>query len=189
MTEEKLTLRKELTESIKNYPKTWKEYFKGLAPAVVISSIGAAGGQWLANHLGYDSNFAMTASAYVCGYIPGYSYFFGQEYIKNKKKYPKGIISKEFGEFVGTFMASDYVADFTTFTPAFIASNLWMANNTEIHPALRSIIAWNSSAMLYISAMAGLHPVTRRVTQGINHGLESLVKKIKKKSNDWGLEE
>lgn len=182
-------LREELVKSIRNYPKNWREYAKALTPAIIISSVGSAGGQWFASSHGYDSNLAMTASAYVCGYIPGYTYFFGAEYVKNKLNYPNGIFSRKFAEFAGSFMAADYVADITTFTPAFITSNLWLSNNTDIHPAFRSLVAWNGSALLYLSMMAGLHPLTRRITGRINKGLESVFKKIKESWKTEGKNE
>ncbi|MBP7708680.1 hypothetical protein KA107_03265 [Candidatus Pacearchaeota archaeon] len=173
------TLKEELKDSIKAYPQTWKKYFKQLAPAIGISSIGSAVGQWAAYKLGYeDNNLAMTASAYICGYIPGFTYFFTSEYLANKDKYPQ-FFSKEMGKFAGTFFAADYVADMTTFTPEFMATNVWLNNNTDLGPISRSLIAWNSCGMLYLSAMAGLHPLTRRITEKINKGITSLKKKIK----------
>lgn len=173
------SLKNELKESIKNYPKTWKEYAKQLAPAVVVSSIGAAIGQELATRLGYDSKIATTAASYVCGYIPGYATFFGLEFFRNKDKYPRGIFSREFAHFAGTFLAADYVADITTFTPAFIASNIWLTDNTDLSPAARGLTAWNTSALLYICAIAGLHPLTRRITSSVNNTIKSVVKRIK----------
>ncbi len=176
-----ISLGKELSNSIRNYPSTFKNYFKQLAPAIVISSIGSAAGQYLANKFGYDSNAALTAAAYICGYIPGYSYFFSSEYRTNRENYPK-FLSKEFGKFVSTFMAADYVADITTFTPAFIASNIWMTENTDINPALRSVIAWNAAAFLYMGTISALHPLSRRITDGINNNFKKIVGKIKRKN-------
>ncbi|MEK6889007.1 MAG: hypothetical protein AABW80_02770 [Nanoarchaeota archaeon] len=173
------SVKDELKDSIKNYPKTWKAYAKQLAPAIVVSSIGAAIGQELATRLGYDSKLATTTASYVCGYIPGYTTFFGLEYWRNKNKYPKGVFSREFAEFAGTFLAVDYVADLTTFTPAFIASNLWLTDNTNLSPALRGLTAWNASALLYVTAMAGLHPLSRRATSAINKAVKSVVRKLK----------
>ena len=185
LVQEQPTLRQELSQSIKAYPKTWKGYFKQITPAILVSSVGAAAGQWAAQKMGYDSNAAMTAAAYVCGYIPGYSTFFGIEFLRNRDKYKK-VFSKEFGEFAGTFMAADYVSDITTFTPVFIASNLWMANNTEIHPAVRSLIAWNSAGWLYLSTMSALHPLTRRINNSINEGVRKTFKKIRGKNISLG---
>ncbi len=178
-----LSLGQELAHSIKKYPETWKDYFKSLAPALVVSSITSAVGQWAAMKLGYDSTAAMTAAAYVCGYIPGYATFFGLEYFRNKSKYPSGVLSKEFGEFVGTFMAADYVADLSTFTPAFIASNFWLANNTELHPAIRGIVAWDAASLLYISSISAIHPITRRINQSINTKIKSLYSRLVSKDN------
>ncbi|MBI3333948.1 hypothetical protein HYZ97_00480 [Candidatus Pacearchaeota archaeon] len=174
------TLEQELKESIKGYPRTWIEYFKQLAPAVVVSSIGAAAGQELATRLGYDSKLATTAASYVCGYIPGYLTFFGLEYWKNRGKYSDGLFSREFAHFAGTFLAADYIADIATFTPAFIASNIWLTDNTDLSPAVRGLTAWNTSALLYISAIAGLHPLTRRITSAVNNKVKSVVKKLKR---------
>lgn len=173
------SLKDELKESIRAYPKTWKEYAKQLGPAVIVSSIGAAVGQELATRLGYDSKLATTLSSYVCGYVPGYLTFFGLEFFRNKQKYPNGILSKEFAHFAGTFLAADYVADITTFTPAFIASNLWLTDNTDLSPAARGLTAWNTSALLYICAMAGLHPLTRRTTSAVNGAIKSIAKRLK----------
>ncbi len=178
--EEPLTLRQELSQSIHAYPKTLKEYFKQLAPAVVVSSLGSALGQYGATELGYDTKFATTAAAYVCGYIPGYTTFFTLEYLKNQNKYP-AVFSKEFGGFVSTFMAADYVADMLTFTPVFIASNIWLTDNTALNPALRSIIAWNTASVLYIASISALHPVTRRISQALNKHVRSLYQTVRKK--------
>lgn len=175
------SLGEELKQSVHEYPQTWKKYVKQLGPAVIISSIGAAAGQWAAHKLGYDSKAAMTATAYVCGYVPGFAYFFTSEYLTNKEKYPNGVLSKEFAHFAGTFMAADYVADLSTFTPAFISSNVWLADHTNLHPAVRSLVAWNTSALLYISAIAGLHPLARRATEKINKGIKKLGNILRKK--------
>jgi hypothetical protein len=177
------TLREELSQSIRNYPKTWREYLKSLAPAVAISAIGSAAGQWAATSLGYDSKLATTTAAYVCGYVPGFTTFFTMEYTRNREKYPR-VFSKEFGEFVGTFLAADYVSDLSTFTPVFISSNLWMTDHTQIHPAMRSIIAWNVGALGYISAISALHPVARRLNQAINRGVKRIYKGITHKNHD-----
>jgi|SRR3989344_716530 len=175
------SLRQELSDGIKRYPSNLKEYFKGLGPAFIVSSVGSAAGQWAADRLGFNSTAAQTTAAYIGGYIPGYTYFFTQEYLRNKSKYPKGFFSREMGHFALTFLAADYVADLSTFTPAFISSNVWMKNNTEINPAIRSLIAWNGSGLLYIAAISAIHPLTKRITQSINNGVKYLGSKIKPK--------
>ncbi len=175
-----LTLKQELKQSINNYPKTWKEYAKKLAPAIIVSTAGAAFGQWAATRLGYEGKVATTSASYICGFIPGYITFFGLEFLRNRHKYPK-LLSKEFGEFAGTFLAADYVADLSTFTPTFIAANVWLTDNTELSPAARGAIAWNSAGLLYISAISALHPLTRRITSSINKGVKHIYKKVFKK--------
>ena len=167
------TLQQELIQSIRNYPGTWVNYTKNLAPALGISMLGAAAGQWAITEMGYQSHFATTGAAYVCGYIPGYATFFTLEFLKNRAQYPK-LLSRKFGEFVGTFLAADWVADVSTFTPAFIASNIWLTDHTDLHPAVRSLVAWGASSLLYISAMSALHPVARRANQKLNKGIKSL---------------
>jgi hypothetical protein len=177
---ENKTLGQELKQSIVNYPKTWREYGRNLAPAIIASSIGSALGQWAVTKLGYDGKAATTAAAYVCGYIPGYITFFGTEFIRNRHRYPK-LLSKEFGEFVGTFLAADYVADLSTFTPSFIAANLWLTDNTDLHPAVRGLAAWWTASLFYISSISALHPLARRINSSINNGIKKVYRKIRKK--------
>ena len=172
------TLRQELKQSVRQYPKTWVEYMKTLGPACLISSVGSALSQWASVKMGYDSAAATTLAAYIGGYATGYSSVFGLEYLRHRQKYPRGILSKEFGEFVGTFLAADYVADLTIFSPSFIFANVWLAHHTKIHPATRSLLAWNSAAFLYILGMAALHPGTRRINQSINKGVISLYQRL-----------
>lgn len=175
------SLRQELATSIINYPSTLKEYTKGLAPAFLISATGCALGQWAAHKLGYDSPTAQTAAGYVCGYVPGFVAFFTREYLTNKKKYPRGVMSREFGHFVGTFLAADYLADFTTFTPTFVTSNALLTQHTTLHPVVRGIISWTAGATLYTAAIAGLHPVAKRATSALNSKIKKGITLFRKK--------
>lgn len=177
------TLRQELSNSIHAYPHTWVEYFKAVGPAIVISSVASSVGQWAITELGYDSKAATTASAYVCGYLPGYSYFFLSEYHRHREHYGK-LFSKKFGEFVGTFLAADYVADLTTFTPAFIAANVWMTDHTDFHPVVRGMLAWNGAALLYVSSISALHPLSRRINTSLNKRIRSLFHRLNNKSQE-----
>jgi len=174
------TLKEELTQAVKDYPKTFIKYLKQLTPAILVSSVGAAAGQWAANELGYDSNVALTTAGYIAGTIPGYSYFFGSEFLSNRQNYPNGILSKEFGEFAGSFMASDYLADLTTFTPAFVAGNVLLNENTDMSPFMNGVVAWNAASFLYLCTMSALHPVAERVTRSVNNKVRGLWKNIRK---------
>lgn len=175
------SLKTELAESIRHYPSHWKSYMKQLAPTVLISSLGSATAQWIADRMGFDGTTAQTIAGYIGGYGTGYPFYFGSEYLLHKERYPKGIISKEFGKLVGTFLAADYVADLSTFTPTFIGSNAYLANNTDIAPFPRGLIAWNTAGLLYTSVMAGLHPAVQRVNSAINRGIKSVCRKLRKK--------
>jgi hypothetical protein len=147
---------------------------------IAIGSVGAGVGQWAAQKLGYDSVAAQTASAYLCGYIPGYAVMFEREFRKNRDKYPRRL-SKPFGNFVGTFLASDYVADLSTFTPLFIASNAYLINNSDMPALPRTLLLWNGLGLVYTSVMAGLHPTMQRVNNAINRGIKRTYNKIKGK--------
>ncbi len=168
-----------LRERAKDYSSTWKEYFRTLAPAIAISSVGSAIGQAVATHLGADSITANTLAAYVCGYIPGYTYYFRQEYKNHRERYPNGIKSKEFATYVGTFFAADWVSDILTFTPTFIGTNLLLMRHTNVSPFMRGIIAWDGAALLYISSMSALHPFTQRLTDSANAGIRRLYRAVR----------
>ena len=173
------SLRQEISESIRHYPSTLVKYGKTLGPAILIASVGSATAQLGAQKLGFDTPSMMTAAAYLGGYVPGYCFFFGREYYKNKDCYPNGMLSKGFGEYVASFFAADYLADITTFTPAFIFSNIWLTNHTSLNPFSRGLLAWNGCALPYLAAMAALHPVTKRATEAVNKGIVSLVSTVK----------
>ena len=73
----------------------WRSQVKTLGPACLISSVGSALSQWASVKMGYDSAAATTLAAYIGGYATGYSSFFGLEYLRNRQKYPRGLLSKE----------------------------------------------------------------------------------------------
>ncbi|MGV8142208.1 MAG: hypothetical protein ACP5NS_01065 [Candidatus Pacearchaeota archaeon] len=175
------SLKTELAESMRKYPSNWVSYMKQLAPTIFVSSLGSATAQWLAERMGFEGTTAQTVAGYIGGYGVGYPFYFGSEYILHKDRYPRGILSKEFGKFVGTFLAADYIADLSTFTPTFIASNAYLADHTDIAPFPRGLIAWNTAGVLYTTVMAGLHPAIQRVNQAINRRIKSVYHKLKKK--------
>ena len=174
------SLGRELVDSLRNYPSNWVNYMKQLGASVLISSVGSATAQWIAQRMGYNGATAQTVAGYIGGYGTAYPYFFGSEFLRNRDKYPR-LFSREFGKFVGTFLAADYVADLSTFSPAFIASNVWLTNHTDMHPLPKGLIAWNTAGLLYTSVMAGLHPAIQRVNNAINRGIKSVYHKIKRR--------
>lgn len=175
------SLRTELAESFRSYPKNWVSYMKQLAPTILISSLGSATAQWIAQRMGHDGATAQTIAGYIGGYGTGYPFYFGSEYLLHKDRYPKGIISRDFGRFVGTFLAADYVADLSTFTPTFIGLNAYLTNNTDMEPFPRGLVAWNTAGILYTTVMAGLHPAIQRVNSAINRGIKSAFSRFKKR--------
>lgn len=179
---EKPSLSSELKEQIKNYPKNWVEYMKSLAPALIMSTVGAAAGPEVAKNLGYNSEFASLAASYLIGYPMGYTTAFSIEYFRNRKKYGS-IFSKEFGKYVYTFLASDYITDITVFQTTMLGSNFWLKENTELSEAARKAAAWLTGGFCWISAMAGMHPIARRVNEYINTSVKNLYHKFKDKKD------
>src|SRR3989338_4312435 len=147
---EQKTLKEELKESIRHYPSNARKYLNQLGPSMLVCTAGAAFGRWVAHKKGYDSPTAGITASYIAGYVPGYAYFLGSEFLKNKDHYEK-IFSKKFGEFASTFLAADYVSDMIAFTPAFISSSIWLRNNTKLDNWEQGAIAWVGSGLLYLA--------------------------------------
>jgi hypothetical protein len=178
----KPTLLSEINEQIKNYPANWKYYMKGLIVPLLASTGGAALGPKVAHALGYTSEFASIACSYVTGYTCGYTTAFGIEYLRNKEKYKK-LFSKEFGKFVATFIAADYVADISVFQTTMLASNFLLKEHADMADGIRKATSWMIGGFCWISAMAGLHPVSRRINDYLNSSFKKLHHKIADKKD------
>jgi len=165
------TLKQQLADSIRNYPATWKEYMINMTPATIATMAGAALGKWSAAKLGYTGDLAQTLALYA-GYPFGYGTFFTLAYLRNKEKY-QGILSKEFGKFVGTFLAADYVADLLVFSPIAITSAIYLNRHSDLNPAAQGAIVIGVAGVCYTSTMAALHPVMQRITTRVNETIKS----------------
>ena len=176
------TLKQEIADAFHHYPSSLIDYTKILLPALAVSSIPSGIAQWGGALLGYTSPAEATAAAYLLGYPAGYATAFTLEYFKNKGNYPLGFFSKKMAEFAGTFIAADYVADLLFFTPEFIALNSWMVNNTSIHPFVRNSAAWYGAGALWISGMALMHPIARRLNTAINKEVRAAYNAVRPKA-------
>ena len=182
-TVEKPSLLDEMKVQVKHYPKNWVEYMKGLMPTLVVSTIGAFYGPDVAQELGYTSEFSKILGTYILGYSMGYTTAFGIEYFRHKEKYPNGIFSKEFKDYIVSFIAADYVADLSVFQTTMLTANYLLGQYTEMNENTRKAAAWVGAGLCWISAMAGLHPITKRVNEYLNNTIKNVYHKLTDNKN------
>ena len=177
ITNHKLTLKEETIEHIKKFPTTLKQYCRELGPLILpmagIGGLAQAGAQ----KMGFDTPAQMTLAAIVVTYPLYYSTVFVAEYIRNKPTYQKS--KKLFGKYMLDFLAADYVADLTSYTPIFVGTNLWLGkHDPQMQPIERNMIASIAGSTVYIINMAAFLPIIRKATEISNRAIESTYRAI-----------
>ena len=163
--------------------KTYREELihigKIMGPAFVVGTIGTYVGGEIAQRLTDVSSFwDINTIPYAGGFVAGLGFFFGQEFITNRDKYPK-LNSKEFRSFCLDFYLYDIVADMTLYSPTFAATNTYLTTQQNLDLATSSAIANVVGGVVYMAGSAKAYPWTQKMSRKLRksaHNVEEYVK-------------
>lgn len=155
----------------KPYLRQLGENLLHMGPAFLASTAGVKIGGRIADSLPDASLLDVNAIPYAGGFLFGFGWFYAQEFIINRNKYPN-LASKEFAGFCANFYLYDICADAMFYTPEFAAVNTALikyGGNVEDAATVANVFAGTT----YMLASAKLWPATLKMSSKLKEKVSS----------------
>lgn len=177
-------LTNKLHEGLKWYCDAVKNNWKSFLPATLIAMGFTTGGQALVGEIVDNPSELLTQmTGYWSATLGGYGSFLSLEYYRHKEKYSDGFFSKEMGKTFADVWSADYLSDWISYTPLFIATNHYMLNHGHseaLSGAVTSLVASTG----YFFVLCGMYDMTKKVNSYLVKTFKSASKSIKNLFND-----
>jgi len=161
---------------IKWYGNSIKQNYKQFIPALIVSSLTAAGAQELTEYINNAPEWLIQSSGYLGATIGGYGAFLPINYRNNKKKYPNGFFSKETIKTIVEVASADYLSDIISYAPVFVGMNHYLLES-GYDSGTSGLISATTASTAYFFTVCGLYNTMQTITNKTNKIIKNIIKK------------